>query len=244
MAYFNAMTQALVNMESGDMFTPEVGLDQPDKLFQVKKCKNRLTIDDWSIIVRPMKTETKEKIIQAAFGLIHKKGFNNTGIQEILKTAGVPKGSFYFYFQNKDDLGLHLIDYFLVSFISMADETLKTDKSPIEQLRLFFDRLLHNCEEADFQGGCLIGNLAQESGGLDDKFRVKLNEAFNVIQGKIKQFLENAVLNNELPETMDVDETAGFILSGLEGAILQMKVAKSTGPFRVFDHFVFDKVLK
>jgi len=203
-----------------------------------------LTIYDWSIIIHPMKTETKEKIIQAAFGLIHKKGFNNTGIQEILQTAGVPKGSFYFYFQNKDDLGLHLIDYFLVSFISMADETLKTDKKPIEQLRLFFDRLLHNCEEADFQGGCLIGNLAQESGGLDDKFRVKLNEAFNVIQGKIKEFLENAVLNNELPETTDIDETAGFILSGLEGAILQMKVAKSTGPFRVFNHFVFDKVLK
>ncbi|MGB5983656.1 MAG: TetR family transcriptional regulator C-terminal domain-containing protein [Desulfobacterales bacterium] len=191
-----------------------------------------------------MKTETKEKIIQAAFELIHKKGFNNTGIQEILKTAGVPKGSFYFYFQNKDDLGLHLIDYFLASFVSMADETLKTNKSPIEQLRLFFDRLLHNCEEAGFQGGCLIGNLAQESGGLDDKFRVKLNEAFDVIQGKIKEFLQNAVSNKELPETMDVDAVAGFILSSLEGVLLQMKVAKNTAPFRVFNHFIFDKVLK
>jgi TetR/AcrR family transcriptional repressor of nem operon len=191
-----------------------------------------------------MKTETKEKIIQAAFGLIHKKGFNNTGLQEILTSAGVPKGSFYFYFQNKDDLGIHLIDYFLASFISMADETLKTNKSPIAQLRLFFDRLLNNCEMADFQGGCLIGNMAQESGGLSDTFRVKLNEAFDVIQGKIGEFLQNAVANNELPETMDVDETAGFILSGLEGAILQMKVAKSTVPFRVFNYIIFDKVLK
>jgi len=203
-----------------------------------------LTIDDWSIINNLMKTETKEKIIQAAFGIIHKKGFNNTGIQEILKTAGVPKGSFYFYFQNKDDLGLHLTDYFLASFISMADETLKTNKSPIAQLRLLFDQLLNNCEMADFQGGCLIGNLAQESGGLNDKFRVKLNEAFNVMQGKIGEFLQNAVSNNELPETTDVNETAGFILSGFEGAILQMKVAKSTEPFRVFNHFIFDKVLK
>ena len=97
---------------------------------------------------------------------------------------------------------------------------------------------------ADFQGGCLIGNLAQESGGLDDKFRVKLNEAFDVMQEKIKEFLQNAVSNNELPETMDVDKTAGFILSGLEGAILQMKVTKSTVPFSVLNHFVFNKVLK
>jgi TetR/AcrR family transcriptional repressor of nem operon len=126
----------------------------------------------------------------------------------------------------------------------MADETLKTNKSPIAQLRLFLDRLLNNCEVADFQGGCLIGNLAQESGGLNDKFRAKLNEAFDVIQVKIGEFLQNAVSNNELPETMDVDETAGFILSGLEGALLQMKVTKNTVPFRIFNHFIFDKVLK
>jgi TetR/AcrR family transcriptional regulator, transcriptional repressor for nem operon len=203
-----------------------------------------LTIDDRSITIYLMKTEAKEKIIQAAFGLIHKKGFNSTGIQEILKTANVPKGSFYFYFQNKNDLGLQLIDYFLASIIFMADEALKTNKSPLEQLRLLFDQLSHTCEEADFQGGCLIGNLAQESGGLDDKFRVKLNEAFDVIQGKIKEFLQKAVSNKELPERMDVDEVAGFILSSFEGALLQMKVAKNTDPFRVFNHFIFEKVLK
>lgn len=191
-----------------------------------------------------MKTKTKEDIIKAAFEIIHRKGFNSTGIQEILTRAGVPKGSFYFYFQSKDDLGHHLIDHFLAFFISMADEALKTNKSPIAQLRNFLDRLLTNCEAAGFQGGCLIGNLAQESGGLSDTFRVKLNEAFDVMQGKIGEFLQNAVSKNELPETTDVDETAGFILSGLEGVLLQMKVAKNTGPFRVFNHFIFDKVLK
>ena len=191
-----------------------------------------------------MKTDKKEKIIQAAGEIIHKKGFNNTGIQEIVTLAGVPKGSFYFYFKNKDDLGLHLIDHFLASFISLADETLRTNKSPIAQLRLFFDQLLNDLENAEFEGGCPIGNLAQESGGLNDTFRVKLNETFAVMQKKFGEFIQNAVSCNELPETTDVDETAGFVLSGLEGAILQMKVSKSTVPFRVFNHVIFDKVLK
>jgi TetR/AcrR family transcriptional repressor of nem operon len=191
-----------------------------------------------------MKTDKKEKIIQAAGEIIHKKGFNNTGIQEIVTLAGVPKGSFYFYFKNKDDLGLQLIDHFLASFISLADETLRTNKSPIAQLRLFFDRLLNDLEKAEFEGGCLIGNLAQESGGLSDSFRVKLNETFAVMREKFGEFIQNAVSSKELPETTDVDETAGFVLSGLEGAILQMKVSKSTVPFRVFNHVIFDKVLK
>lgn len=191
-----------------------------------------------------MKTDKKEKIIQAAGDIIHKKGFNNTGIQEIVTLAGVPKGSFYFYFKNKDDLGLQLIDHFLASFISLADEILRTNKGPIAQLRLFFDRLLNDLENAEFEGGCLIGNLAQESGGLSDTFRVKLNETFAVMREKFGEFIQNAVSSKELPETTDVDETAGFVLSGLEGAILQMKVSKSTVPFRVFNHVIFDKVLK
>ena len=37
--------------------------------------------------------------------IIRKKGFNNTGIQEILQSAGVPKGSFYFYFKSKERSG-------------------------------------------------------------------------------------------------------------------------------------------
>ncbi len=191
-----------------------------------------------------MKTDKKEKIIQAAGDIIRKKGFNNTGIMEIVTHAGVPKGSFYFYFKNKDDLGLHLIDHFLASFISLADETLRANKSPIAQLRLFFDRLLNDLENAEFEGGCPIGNLAQESGGLSDTFRVKLNETFAVMREKFGEFIQSAVSSNELPETTDVDETAGFVLSGLEGAILQMKVSKSTVPFRVFNHIIFDKVLK
>jgi len=191
-----------------------------------------------------MKRNKKDEILKIAFEIIHKKGFNNTGIQEILTSAGVPKGSFYFYFQNKDDLGLQLIDYFLDSFISKADEMLHSDHSPLVQLRLLFEYLSNNCELAGFQGGCLVGNMAQESGGLNDKFHAKLNSSFQVMQEKISEFLSKAVANNELSETIDILQTANFIVSCMEGVLLQMKVSKSTESYRVFDRIIFDKVLK
>jgi len=48
--------------------------------------------------------------------IIHLKGFNHTGVQEVLRAAGVPKGSFYNYFKNKEDFGLQVIDYFMECF--------------------------------------------------------------------------------------------------------------------------------
>ena len=58
------------------------------------------------------KETTRSRILEVGSTIIHQKGFNNTGIQEILDKAGVPKGSFYFYFKSKEDFGLALIDQF------------------------------------------------------------------------------------------------------------------------------------
>jgi len=57
-------------------------------------------------------TTAKENILLTGARLIHEKGYNNTGLAEILRESGVPKGSFYFYFRNKEDFGLQVIDFY------------------------------------------------------------------------------------------------------------------------------------
>ncbi len=100
------------------------------------------------------KQGTKKKILRAGAEIIHQKGFNNTGIQEILKSAGVPKGSFYFYFESKEDFGLHLIDFFSDFFFLRCDEYLKdASMPPIQRLRAFFHEFLVYFEENEFKGG-------------------------------------------------------------------------------------------
>ncbi len=86
--------------------------------------------------------------------------------------------------------------------------------------------------------------MAQESGGLNDKFHAKLDSSFRVMQKKIGEFLTKAVANDELPETMNISKTANFIVSCMEGVLLQMKVSKSAESYRIFDRIIFEKVLK
>jgi TetR/AcrR family transcriptional repressor of nem operon len=71
-----------------------------------------------------MKKNTKNRILEVGAEIIHLKGFNHAGIQEILDAAGVPKGSFYNYFKSKEDFGLQVIDYFVNHFTLLTSDTI------------------------------------------------------------------------------------------------------------------------
>ncbi|MGO9569607.1 MAG: TetR family transcriptional regulator C-terminal domain-containing protein [Desulfomonilaceae bacterium] len=191
------------------------------------------------------KENTKDKILAHSAQIMRRKGFNNTGIQEILQSAGVPKGSFYFYFKSKDDLGLALIDYYAQNLPALSASSLTSPESPpLQRLKAFFEgrRLLCNQEEG--RSGCPIGNLTQEMGILSDEFQAKLREVFRRIKGAISECLEQARTRDEVELPMDPDETADFILNSWEGALLRMKAEGNTEPLLLFEKMVFDRLLK
>ena len=56
--------------------------------------------------------ESRQRLIKCAAELFWKNGYSATGISEILKQTGLPKGSFYFYFKSKDDLATAVTEYY------------------------------------------------------------------------------------------------------------------------------------
>jgi len=68
--------------------------------------------------------ETREHIIQTGAELILRNGFRATGINTVLEEAGVPKGSFYYYFKSKNDFGLAVIDAYAEVYRQRLDQTL------------------------------------------------------------------------------------------------------------------------
>lgn len=192
-----------------------------------------------------VKESTKNKILEHAGKMIRMKGFNNTGIQEILDSAGVPKGSFYFYFKSKEDLGLALIDHFEQSVGQLGESLLvNASGSPLERLRGYFEAMRLFFEQDGWKGGCPIGNLTQEMGPLNEAFRTKLRAVFRLMQSGIRDCLEQAKAANELDSHVDVDETSEFILDSWEGAIVRMKAEGNSAPLLLFQKIVFEKLLR
>jgi len=191
-----------------------------------------------------MKRNTKELILEKGSEIVRLKGFHHTGIQEILNSAGVPKGSFYFYFKNKEDFGLQLIDYYSNFFLGNADVFIKDENfTYLNRLRRLFDFFLNYFESTNYKGGCSIGNLAQELGDINVRFRVKLNDVFEKMKSKVESFLQNARNENELSNEVDITVASDFIINSWEGALLRTKVTKSSEPLRIFDKFIFDLYL-
>ncbi|MBX9686863.1 MAG: TetR/AcrR family transcriptional regulator, partial [Candidatus Obscuribacterales bacterium] len=53
--------------------------------------------------------DTRAILLEAGMAVMYEKGYSNTGIQEVLSSVGVPKGSFYHYFDSKEDFALKII---------------------------------------------------------------------------------------------------------------------------------------
>lgn len=191
------------------------------------------------------KETTRNKILEVGSRIIHQKGFNNTGIQEILNEAGVPKGSFYFYFKSKEDFGLALIDEFDSLVIGHLASILAIDSlSPLDRLKSFFSffRILFQSENCT--RGCPIGNLSQELSDINENIRKRLDESFNNMGSLIETCLNEAKEKGELQNDTPVPELAAYIINSWEGTLLRMKVSRDISPLLVFERMLFDTILK
>lgn len=187
---------------------------------------------------------TKLKILEHAGRLVRLKGFNHTGIQEILESAGVPKGSFYFYFRSKDDLGLALINYYAELIAQKANSLFdKAEGSPLEKLLKFFQGMRELFEQDEWRGGCPIGNLSQEMSLLNDTFRSNLQRVFSAMQLKIRDYIEQGQAQGDIDPRFDPNNMAQFILDSWEGALLRMKVEQSIQPLLIFEMMIFGHLL-
>jgi TetR/AcrR family transcriptional regulator, transcriptional repressor for nem operon len=192
-----------------------------------------------------VKQVTKQKIIEIGARIIHQKGYYHTGIQEVLKAAGIPKGSFYFYFASKEDFGLQIIDYFNHRYLDSVRPIInETSLSPVKRLEKIFDSFIAFFKGMNCTCGCPIGNLSQEMGDLSPAFRSKLNESFELMVEVIVGLLAEGREAGEVPSGLDLEETANFIVSGWHGALIRMKIVKATEPLENHKHFIFHTLLR
>lgn len=186
-----------------------------------------------------MKQDTRHKIIEAGARIMHHKGYHHTGIQEVLNTAGVPKGSFYFYFKNKEDFGLQIIDFFNNMYLGMIDPILKqTDLDPLEQIEKILDYYISLFRELDYQCGCPIGNLSQEMGDLSPAFGKKLTESVELIAGVYRDLLNKAGNAGLVSGDLDTASMAEFIVTSWQGALIKMKINRSVAPLELHKRFI------
>ena len=80
--------------------------------------------------------EKQEKLLEAATREFSHRPFNEASINQIIKEAGIPRGSFYMYFQDKEDLFRYLLKGYVDQLFMLLEEFLLRNGGDIFQALL------------------------------------------------------------------------------------------------------------
>lgn len=178
---------------------------------------------------------TRERLIAEGLKALVLKGFDGIGLNAILQSAGVPKGSFYYFFKSKEEFATAILDAYEDHYVAMRDKIFKdTSCSPLQRLRNYFDAVerLHLAEAP--LAGCLFGVLSQTAAARSSEFRARLALVFSRWEGQLRALLEEAQVVGEVDPSLDPKEVAAFLIDCYEGTLVRMKV---DGNQRAFSRF-------
>jgi len=191
------------------------------------------------------KTTTRDLLLEAGQRTFWEKGYSNAGIEAILNTTGVPKGSFYHYFGSKQDFGLEVLDRFDHDYRARLDSILGDEtRSPLERLRHYFETVCERLESRQCREGCLIGNLGQEMADHSEAFRSRLEKIFAGWVDRYAECLAECQRRGEMENTLDARELAEFWLNSWQGALLRAKTMRSSAPLKTFLNVMFGCVAR
>ena len=174
-------------------------------------------------------------LIRSGMELLTERGYSATGIDAILKPAGVPKGSFYYYFANKDEFVRQVIEAYASYFAQLLDRhLLNTARAPLERITDFVDAAAAGMARFNFRRGCLVGNLGQEMSTLPETFRFQIEAVFADWESRIATCLRDAQQQGALSATADPAMLAYIFWIGWEGAVLRAKLEQTDRPLRLF----------
>jgi TetR/AcrR family transcriptional regulator, transcriptional repressor for nem operon len=189
-----------------------------------------------------MEPTTKDRLLDAGMAMLLSQGYNHLGIQELLESTGIPKGSFYHHFKSKEDFALQAVDRYMVNVHAGLDECL-LDRTvpPLRRVRNFFEATRESYRSEGLLG-CLLGGLGQELSGISETFRARIEQCLGEIAGRIAKCLEEAIARGDLPRGTNPRQLANLLVDCWEGAALRTRLLRDAAPLGAMLDFYFGAI--
>jgi AcrR family transcriptional regulator len=173
---------------------------------------------------------TRAKIVGAAMELFWLKGYGSTSIADILSRSQVNSGSLYHYFPGKQDLLVAVLEAYRDGIGPMLLEPAWAGiDDPIERVFALLAKYRQLIVDTDCSYGCPIGSLALEIHEPDPVVRERMAENFDNWTAAIRSCLEAAA--ERLPPELDLQGAAEFVLTVMEGAVMQARTYRDVAYF-------------
>jgi AcrR family transcriptional regulator len=177
---------------------------------------------------------TRERLLNAAFEEIYRRGFQAACLDTILRKAGVTKGALYHHFPEKSALGQAFVDD--VGSKVLLDRGIgvlhQQAGDPLTALqRMLKERSLRLTPD-EIELGCPLNNLAQEMSPLDERFRRRVAETYESWSDGFARILQAGQEEGSVRRDVDAKEIATFLVAAIEGSFGLAKSARSAAVLR------------
>lgn len=169
------------------------------------------------------KTTAKQKLLEAGQELMLSKGYPATTVDEICHAAGVSKGSFYHFFDTKEDLALAVLDQFAARNDRIATKGLGHNANdPGEAALRFVDHLIGTAG-AMWGGGCLLGSFALDLAETHPTIRAAVSEKFQEVARGLAAGMAPLAQGNWPGDGPTPEDLAEQFIVVVEGALILAK---------------------
>lgn len=184
---------------------------------------------------------TKERIFDAAEELMWQKSFHSVGLNEILTTVGVPKGSFYHYFESKEHFGVEMLKHYIKA--ATAEKTLMllskdAESDPLKRLLNMFSGSIEAFLEEEGKCPCLVLKLASEVTDLSEPMRQELAKGMEAWLGILSAVFDEAIITGRVMEGTDAELEARVLRDLWAGAIQRATIMRSKEPMKTAFTFI------
>ncbi|TAE67879.1 MAG: TetR/AcrR family transcriptional regulator [Bacteroidetes bacterium] len=162
---------------------------------------------------------SKEEIVKKAYQVFRTKGYHHTSIADLSAFCGIRNAHFYYYFKNKEDLMLEVLNlvkqYFKTKLLLLIENDTLSSKEKLQQIKFFFEKNYHYDN-----GGCIMANTVLETALSESSFLATIKDFFEFLFATLKLLFLSQYQDSK------AQELAEATIQDIEGGIMLMKLYK------------------
>lgn len=175
--------------------------------------------------------DTREHLLATGEQLCMHRGFTGMGLSELLKTAEVPKGSFYHYFRSKEAFGVALLERHYAAYHQrLATHFASGPGNYRDRLLAYYQETLRQFSQQGIISGCLTVKLSAEVCDLSEDMRSAMDKGASSVIALLADTLEKGRNDRSLTFQGEPLTQAQVLYSLWLGANLQAKISRSALP--------------
>ena len=161
-------------------------------------------------------SETRDRIIATTSVLLTQQGYHATGLNQIVRESGTPRGSLYHYFPNgKEELAAEAIRHRGTQMKAHVASELARFEDPAEGIVQLVHTMVANLVRREFATGAPVAAVAMEASSASEPLRLACEEVYVSLREPFEEALVRFGLD---PESADRRATA--IIAALEGGLV------------------------